>query len=145
MTGFLDARALPGFIPNDGEGPRHAFEAPRTTPVMEWARRRRTERESRRAETARGRAATRLARLGESWKVLDVQEIGLLNPNTFLAIGPGGVFVVTVKQQGRSRVRLAGDIVQIDGKRPSYVAEAKKAADEASKALSRTAGSTVPV
>ncbi len=145
MTGFLDARPPQGLIPDSGYNPRHSmFESPRYSP-LEWARRRRSDRESRRAEVARGRAVTKLARLGEAWKVLDIQEIGLLNPNTFLAIGPGGVFVVIVKQQGRSRVRLAGDVVQIDGKRPQYIAEARRAADEASKALSRTAGSTIPV
>ncbi|HKT04689.1 MAG TPA: hypothetical protein VJT31_34680 [Rugosimonospora sp.] len=145
MTGFIDARQPQALIPDSGYNPRHAlFESPRSNP-LEWARRRRSDRESRRAEVARGRAVTKLTRLGEAWKVLDIQEIGLLNPNTFLAIGPGGVFVVIVKQQGRSRVRLAGDVVQIDGKRPQYVAEARRAADEAGKALSRTAGSTIPV
>jgi hypothetical protein len=65
--------------------------------------------------------------------------------NTFLAIGPGGVFLVTVKPQGRSRVRLAGDVVQVDGRRFGYIAEARKLAEQAGKAISRTAGSTVPV
>jgi len=55
------------------------------------------------------------------------------------------VFVVVIKLQGGSRVRLAGDVVQIDGRRPQFIAEAKRAADEAGKALSRTAGSTIPV
>ncbi|MEN3307680.1 MAG: hypothetical protein V7603_3882 [Micromonosporaceae bacterium] len=145
MTGIIDARQPQVLIPDGGYNPRHAlFDSPRGRP-LDWARRRRTDRESRRAEVARGRAVTKLARLGNSWKVLDIQEIGLLNPNTFLAIGPGGVFVVIVKQQGRSRVRLAGDVVQIDGKRPQFIAEAKRAADEAGKALSRTAGNTIPV
>jgi hypothetical protein len=144
VTGFIDAHPQ-GLIPDRGDNPRHAlFEAPRSTP-LEWARRRRSDRESRRAEVARSRAVTKLARLGEAWKILDIQEIGLRNPNTFLAIGPGGVFVVVVKQLGRSRVRLAGDVVQIDGKRPGYIAEAKQAAEETGKALSRTAGNTIPV
>ena len=34
----------------------------------------------------------------------------------------GGVFLVTVKQHGRTRVRLAGDVVQIDGRRLPYIA-----------------------
>jgi hypothetical protein len=145
MTGVSDAHPPHGLFPeSSGDLPRAWFETPHSTP-LDWARRRRSDRDSRRGELASGRAATRLARLGEGWKVLDIQEIGLLNPNTFLAIGPGGVFVVVVKQQGRSRVRLAGDVVQIDGKRPQYIAEAKRAAEEASKALSRTAGNTIPV
>jgi hypothetical protein len=145
VTGFIETRQPSGLLPDAGYNPRHAiFENPRSNP-LEWARRRRSDRDSRRAEVARGRAVTKLTRLGESWRVLDIQEIGLLNPNTFLAIGPGGVFVVVVKQQGRSRVRLAGDVVQIDGKRPQYIAEAKLVAGEAGKALSRTAGNTIPV
>lgn len=145
MTGFVDSRSSRVLGPDGGYDPRRPlFDSPRASP-LDWARRRRSDRESRRAEAARGRAITKLARLGEAWKVLDIQEIGLLNPNTFLAIGPGGVFVVVVKQQGRSRVRLAGDVVQIDGKRPHYVAEAKRAADAAAKALSRTAGTAIPV
>ncbi len=120
------------------------LDAPRSTP-LEWARRRRTEREARRAEAARGRVVDRLARLGPGWKVLDIAELGLSARNTFLAIGPGGVFLVCVKPQGRARVRLAGDVVQVDGRRLSYVAETKKLAQEAAKAISRTAGSQVPV
>jgi len=69
VTGFLDARPQ-GLIPDNGYNPRHAvFDPPRTS-MLDWARRRRTDRESRRAEVARGRAVTRLARLGEAWKVL---------------------------------------------------------------------------
>src|SRR5262245_54636690 len=145
VTGFLDTRQPQVLMPDAEYSPRHAlFESPRATP-LDWARRRRSDRESRRAEVARGRAVTKVARLGDSWKVLDIQEIGLLNPNTFLAIGPGGVFVVLVKQQGRSRVRLAGDVVQVAGRRPHYIAEAKRAAEDTAKALTATAGSKIPV
>jgi hypothetical protein len=144
MTGFLDANRPPGLLPVD-HSPRHQlFEAPRSNP-MGWARRRREEREARRDEAVRDRAVTRLARLGAGWKVLDVAELGMAVKNTFLAIGPGGVFLVTVKPQGRSRVRLAGDVVQVDGRRLGYVAEARRLAEEASKAMSRTAKSRIPV
>jgi hypothetical protein len=144
MTGFLDANRPPGLMPVD-RSPRHQlFEAPRSNP-MGWARRRREEREARRDEAVRDRAVTRLARLGAGWKVLDVAELGMAVKNTFLAIGPGGVFLVTVKPQGRSRVRLAGDVVQVDGRRLGYVAEARRLAEEASKAMSRTAKSRIPV
>jgi hypothetical protein len=144
MTGFLDANRPPGLLPADYL-PRHLlFEAPRST-SMGWARRRRVEKEARRDEAVRDRAVSRLAKLGAGWKVLDVAELGMPAKNTFLAIGPGGVFLVTVKPQGRSRVRLAGDVVQVDGRRLGYVAEARRLAEEASKAMSRTARSTVPV
>jgi hypothetical protein len=141
MTSFLDAPRPAGLLPVD-YSPRHQlFEA---TPPS-WARRRRMDREARRDEAVRDRAVTRLAKLGSNWKVIDVTELGMQVKNTFLAIGPGGVFLVTVKPQGRSRVRLAGDVVQVDGRRHGYVAEARKLAEQAAKAMSRTARSAVPV
>jgi|SRR5947207_14737086 len=98
MTGFLDANRPPGLLPAD-YAPRHQlFEAPRSNPLG-WARRRRIDRDTRRDEAARDRAVNRLARLGSTWKVLDVAELGMAVKNTFLAIGPGGVFMVTVKPQ----------------------------------------------
>ncbi|GAA5189403.1 hypothetical protein GCM10023322_42170 [Rugosimonospora acidiphila] len=143
MTGFLDAGRPPGLIPTDRDSD-HLLQAPRPTP-LEWARRRRNDREARRADAIRERAVNRLSRLGVQWKVIDIAELGLPAKNTFLAIGPGGVFLVTIKQHGRTRVRLAGDVVQIDGRRLTYIAEAKKLADQAAKAMSRTAGSSIPV
>jgi len=139
MTGYLDTRH-----PAGNAGPLLGT-TPARPAALDWARRRRDEREVRRSEAARGRAVGRLARLGEQWKVVDVAEIGMENENTFLAIGPGGVFCVTVKAQGRSRVRLAGDVVQVDGKRPGYIAQATRAARQAGEALTRTAGREVPV
>ena len=144
MTGFLDASRPPGALVPAHSARHQLLEAPRPTP-LEWARRRRIDREARRAEAARERAVGRLTRLGAAWKLLDVAELGMVANNTFLAIGPGGVFLVTVKQHGRTRVRLAGDVVQIDGRRLPYIAEAKQLATQAGKAISRTAGSTVPV
>jgi hypothetical protein len=144
MTGFLDASRPPGLTPIEYPARQLLFETPHPSPVG-WARRRRTEREARRDEAARSRAVTRLSRLGPSWKMVDINELGIAAKNTFLAIGPGGVFLVTVRPQGRSRVRLAGDVVQIDGRRFGYIGEARKLADLAGRALTRTAGSTVPV
>lgn len=143
MTGFLDT-SPPGLVAAEDADGAPLLDVRRPTP-LEWARRRRNDREARRAELARERAMGRLARLGSAWKVLDITEIGIAAANTFLAIGPGGVFLVTVKQHGRTRVRLAGDIVQIDGRRLPYVSEARKLAERAGKAISKTAGSSVPV
>jgi hypothetical protein len=142
MTGILDASHPSGLLSPDPY--RQLLEAPRPTP-LEWARRRRMDREARRAELVRERAASRLSRLGTSWKLVDVAELGLPVRNAFLAIGPGGLFLVTVKEHGRTRVRLAGDIVQIDGRRLTYVAEARRLAEQVGAAISRTAGSAVPV
>ncbi len=143
MTGFLDT-GNPGALMPPNYTARPPLLEGRVSPLG-WARRRREEREVRREEVARDRAVTRLARLGPGWKVLDVAELGMAAKNTFLAIGPGGVFLVSVKPQGRSRVRLAGDVCQVDGRRHGYIMEARKLADQAGKAISRTARSTVPV
>jgi len=126
VTGFIDATRPPGILPAD-YNPRHKLlEAPRSLPLG-WARRRRADREARRDEA------------------VEIEELGLPVKNTFLTIGPGGIFLVTVKPQGRSRVRLAGDVIAVDGRRHKYIAEARKLADQATKALSRIVGSTVPV
>ena len=144
MTGYIDANRPPGLLPAD-YNPRHKLlEAPRSIQVG-WARRRRVDRDARRDEAVRGRVVDRLAKLGAGWKVLDTEELGLPTKNTFLAIGPGGVFLVAVKPQGRSRVRLAGDVVQVDGRRHKYVAEARLLAEQVAKALSKTVGVAVPV
>lgn len=121
--------------------------------AMEWARRRRAERDARRLEAAGARALTRLDRLGPAWHIVDwprTDSLGLEHETSddragFLAIGPGGVYAVTVADHGRSRVLIAGDVVQINGKRPAYVAEARRDAKRASKAMSAAVGLSVPV
>jgi hypothetical protein len=62
-----------------------------------------------------------------------------------LVIGPSGLFAVTIADHGRSRVMVAGDVVQISGKRPPYVSEAIRDAKRASKALSGATGHSIPV
>jgi len=134
--------------------PPAAIEAPRQSPA-EWARRRRAERDARRLEAAGARALTRLDRLGPAWHIVDWPRIdvaqGIYEPDLaddragFLAIGPGGIYAVTVADHGRARVLIAGDVVQINGKRPAYVAEARRDAKRAAKAMSAAVGLTVPV
>lgn len=63
----------------------------------------------------------------------------------FLVIGPSGLHAVTIVDHGRARVLVAGEVVQINGKRPAYVAEARKDAKRASKALSNAVGLPIPV
>jgi len=111
----------------------------------EWARRRRVQREERRVDAARERTKHRLNRLGNEWQLIDSAALGASASDSFLAIGPGGVFAVTVKSQGRNRVLLSGDTVQIAGRRPDYLGEARRLASAMSQALSRTAGTRVPV
>lgn len=149
MTSIADA-ANPN-TPID-YNPRHAlFEASRPSP-LEWARRRREEKEARRIAAAGHRAAHRLDPLPD-WHVVDVPRTAdgddlygqLADQASFLAIGPGGVFAVSVVEHGRSRVLLAGDVVQINGRRPPYVQKARQEAKRAAVALSRVVGSSVPV
>src|SRR5436309_12791812 len=99
-------------------------DATRTSPLA-WLRTRREVREQRRAEAAHQRVAERMEVLGNEWRVLDLQAAGA-ERMSFLAVGPGGVFAVTVKDHGRARVSFAGDVVQGDGKRPKYVQEARR-------------------
>jgi len=120
---------------------------------MEWARRRRAERDARRIEAAGARALNRLEHLGPSWHVVewprtdsfDAVITGTDDRAGFLAIGPSGLFAVTIADHGRSRVMVAGDVVQISGKRPPYVSEARRDARRAAKALTAAVGHTIPV
>ena len=106
-------------------------------------------------EAAGARALTRLDRLGPAWHLVDwprtdtSQSYYEADPSDnragFLAIGPGGVYAVTVADHGRARVLIAGDVVQINGKRPAYVMEARRDAKLAAKAMSAAVGLTVPV
>jgi hypothetical protein len=121
-----------------------ADEGPRPTP-REWARRRREEKQVRRVEAGRERTKTRLNRLGDEWELIDAATLGLPAVDAFLAIGPGGVFAVTVKSQGRNRVLLSGDTVQINGRRPDFLGEARRLAAAMSRALSKSAGLRVPI
>ena len=120
------------------------LETPRITP-LEWARRRRATQEARRTDAVRNRAMGRLHRLGDEWRLIEANALGLGQRDAFVAIGPGGVFAVTVRSQGRSRVRLSGDVVQINGRRLDYVGEARRLAAALGGAFSRTAGTPIPV
>ncbi|GGN89850.1 hypothetical protein GCM10010112_74680 [Actinoplanes lobatus] len=159
MTVFPARPALPmssqTLATVDRTHPSLLEDTQRMTTPAEWARRRRAERGARRIEAAGARALTRLDRLGPNWHIVDWPRTDLTNayyePNPaderagFLAIGPGGVYAVTVADHGRSRVLIAGDVVQINGKRPEYVAEARRDGRRAAKAISAVVGLNVPV
>lgn len=163
MTAYPARRAVPPqrALPPASDkqlSPIHSpavLEAVRPTP-LDWARRRLAQRDARRAEVAGNRALTRLDHLGPAWHVVDwprtdvpalpgLDGRGNDERAGFLAIGPSGLFAVTVVDHGRARVMIAGDVVQINGKRPGYFAEARRDAKRASKALSAAVGLTVPV
>jgi hypothetical protein len=114
---------------------------------FDWARQRLAARPTRRLSAAGQRAEQRLAQLGPAWRVIEWPPS--MSPdqehNGFLAIGPGGVYAVTVVEHGRQRVMVAGDVIQIQGRRPPYVARARRTAKKASEALTAAVGTTVPV
>jgi hypothetical protein len=103
------------------------------------------DREIRRAEAAQERAVRRLELIGHDWRVIDLHAAAGSQPMSFLTIGPGGLFAVTVKNHGRTRISFAGDVVQVAGRRPKYVQEARANAELASAALSRATGLSIPV
>lgn len=133
---------------------RPSFGEPLASPV-DWARRIRAEQQIRRMSAAGDRAADRL---GPEWHVVDfpqapavAQEV--VDPaarkdpplSGFLAIGPGGIFSVSIVEHGRSRVLIAGDVVQISGRRPPYVPQTRRDARKAAKALSAAIGYDIKV
>src|SRR4029453_15259723 len=132
MTVFPARPVLPvtpsrALAPVDRRHP--AAPAPLRPPApspREGAPPRRAERDARRLEAAGARALTRLDRLGPAWHIVDwprtdsAQSLYEPDPSDdragFLAIGPGGVYAVTVADHGRARVLIAGDVVQINGR-----------------------------
>jgi hypothetical protein len=127
-----------------GPGPGTRPPGDRSGP-FDWARRFGT-RPTRRLSAAGQRAEHRLAQLGPSWRVVEWPSAPPDQENNgFLAIGPGGVYAVTVVEHGRQRVLVAGDVIQIQGRRPPYVARARRNAKKASEALTAAVGTKVPV
>ncbi len=95
------------------------------------------------------RAAQRLAvSLSPAWQIVDWPHVapaaGEEHPG-FLAIGPSGVFAVSVLNQGRQRVLIAGEVIQIRKWREPHVARARRFAKRVRKALSAAIGVRVPV
>jgi hypothetical protein len=129
-----------------GPGPGARPPGERSGP-FDWARQRLAARPTRRLSAAGQRAEQRLAQLGPAWRVIEWPPSMSSDPerNGFLAIGPGGVYAVTVVEHGRQRVMVAGDVIQIQGRRPPYVARARRTAKKASEALTAAVGTTVPV
>src|SRR5205809_1068680 len=108
MTDLLRSNEESGFMPDVDRSftKPPVVDATRPSP-LEWIRVRREARESRKAEAAHHKAAERMNALGHEWRVLDLQAAGA-DRKSFLAVGPGGVFAVTIKDHGRARVSFAG-------------------------------------
>lgn len=117
-------------------------------------RRRREARELRGRDTGGVGVLPRLRRLGPGWHLRglpnDPEGVSPGHPGDHvsrrvLVIGPGGSYLLTVVEHGRSRVLVAGDVVQIDGKRPGYVGEARWNARRAGRELGAAVGAAVTV
>jgi hypothetical protein len=106
-----------------------------------FLQRRQEARAKRRALAGRRRVVHRVEMLGPQWHIVDYHP----EDPDFLAIGPGGIFQVTVADHGRAKVELAGDVVQIGGRRPPYVALARRDAARISQQMSVAAGRRIPV
>jgi len=130
-------------IPRQPEGASVPPQLPeqRRLPLLGFLTRRRQERERRRRLAGRNRVVHRVEMLGPSWHIVDYHP----EDPDFLAIGPGGIFQVTVADHGRARVDLAGEVVQIGGHRPPYVALARRDAKRISEQMSAAAGRRIPV
>jgi len=127
-------------VPTTARGAAPAQDSPRRG-FFERLRSRRLERERRRVIAGRNRVVHRVEMLGPTWRIVDYHP----DDPDFLAIGPGGIFQVTVADIGRARVEIAGDVVQIDGRRPPFVALARRDAARISTQMSAAAGRRIPV
>jgi hypothetical protein len=111
------------------------------SPLGGWWGRRREERQHRRNVAGRQRVVHRVELLGPQWRVVDYHP----DDPDFLTIGPGGIFQVTVCDHGRAKVEVAGDVVQVNGQRPPYVALARRDAARISQQMSDLAARRIPV
>ena len=80
MTGSLDRGRhgidVASVLRTDQAFDADVFTTPRSTP-LEWARRRRVEKEAPAVDAARDRTKDRLHRLGEQWHLIDADDLGL--------------------------------------------------------------------
>jgi hypothetical protein len=121
--------------------PSHPATTSPPTKSQGWFSRRRVARAHRNLMAGRKRIVHRVEMLGPDWRIVDYHP----DDPDFLAIGPGGIFQVTVVAHGRSKVEFAGDVVQIEGHRPPYVALARRDASRISAQMSTIARKKVPV
>ena len=127
-------------VPTTARAAAPAQETPRKG-FFERLRSRRADRERRRVLAGRNRVVHRVEMLGPNWHIVDYHP----EDPDFLAIGPGGIFQVTVADIGRARVEIAGEVVQINGHRPPFVALARRDAARISEQMSAVVNRRLPV
>jgi hypothetical protein len=91
------------------------------------------------------RIARGFAALGPGWSALELPAVAGCGLPSFLALGPGGIFAVTVKDHGRHRVSFYGESVRVAGRQYAYTQEARRNALFAARMLTRRVGVSVPV
>ncbi len=109
-----------------------------------------------RRRAARGPHTTavlpRLSRLGPDWHLRALPaspgdpSIGTPTDHVSiraLAVGPAGLFLLTVVEHGRARILVSGETIRINGRRPDYVDRARRTARRAAREL--TAAVRTPV
>lgn len=134
--------------PSDAAGPTSAASVPSPRSPLNWARQwlgSRGRSGGPRLTADEQRVSHRIVQLGSAWQVVAWPRKQPRQQEGFLVIGPAGVFAITVADQGRHRVMLAGDVVQIHGRRPPLISNARKAGRRASEALTAAVGTKVPV
>lgn len=114
---------------------------PKAKGILARLRARIAARERNRRLAGRNRVVDRVRMLGPNWHIVDYHP----DDPDFLAIGPGGIFQVTVADIGPARVEIAGEVVQIGGQRPPYVALARRDAARIAEQMSAAAGRRIPV
>lgn len=139
---------MTGILQRGGPEPQYEgvrpipYSADRASP-LDWARRRR--RDTIHQQTT-GLLKGTLEALAAAWRFVELDALTSNDEATpLLAIGPGGLFALTTRAHARHRVLIHGDILQINGTRPPYVVQARRTAKRASRALSASAGISIPV
>lgn len=101
------------------------------------------------AAAGEGRTADRLDRFAQvdpRWRVLHgVGRGGPVPGIDHLAIGPGGVFVISSKRHPRARVWVRGNVLVVNGETQPYVRAARHDAMQVAATLSAATGSAVAV
>lgn len=89
--------------------------------------------------------ASRLAKLGDAWKVLHAVPVGENGSDIdHVVIGPGGVFTINTKHHPNSSVWVGGNTFMVDGHRVPYVRNSRFEARRTAKMLTTALGG-VPV
>jgi hypothetical protein len=87
-----------------------------------------------------------LRKLGPAWRVIHSVPVGRGDSDIdHVVIGPAGVFTLNTKNHGRSRVWVAENAFQVNGRKTQYLRNSRFEAQRASKYLTAACGCHVSV